>query len=302
MSTKDISSIEIFRETKPNSKCSSYIIFYEVFHSLESKLQERDIVKWSPREKPEILSIKPPLKLFQKLKGEYLDLRKVKYMFKDLREFKKVPKQAREDIICRYREIIYDYKGYYVPYGYTRKEDWGIYLRIGKINKQFNEILEKFWKYLGINNAEKAMALWDTLCTIVFWHEFAHYIVDSALILKGATNLRLPREEEEGFCEWLAFTLTEIPIVPFMLINLLSTKKGKYLNKGFRMKVLNVLYYYWKRENDPVYNPRVSKNIFTKVIKDFKKLIRYALTIKEGKCIVECHTILPHPIVYLTTL
>ncbi|MEN3036706.1 MAG: hypothetical protein ABC588_05015 [Candidatus Methanosuratincola petrocarbonis] len=154
---------------------------------------------------------------------------------------------------------------------------------------------------------------WRVYVTTVFWHEMAHHVVQDAwLIQEGNKSQRsssspsssspsdysgytlMPRQDEEGFCEYMAFTAVErgarapgkalINLPPRhlptneMIFFLADWDLDRYFcpRSGSRTKVpllpgrsamkpdyfriyaLCALWKHWGRDADPVYRPRVT--------------------------------------------
>ena len=293
--------------------CEPIEVFSEIVKNIEEgrEWRPKESVKHSKR--APLLSRELEVKVFDrgevevKIGGETYRASSLTTI--DLPEFKQLKSRRRIPLeYATYENIIVDPKAFYVPFS-MKKNIWGIFFRRKEIEKEFREIISKYWEYLGISRVSDVMQVWDIFLTEIYWHEFTHYIMENIFLTLRKMNVDYTKmirvSDEEGFCEWFAFTISEKPIVPYRLIPILNVEhtRRKLLDKEFRLKVLNVIYEYEGRENHPIYKPKISANIF-KLLNavNLTDIISEAFTMKEERCFIEYNAGLPHPALYLTTL
>ena len=140
-----------------------------------------------------------------------------------LKEFEeKLWEQVEELFCCREfldEAIIDDPLAYYIPHHAAGP---AIVFKLDKMQDTFRRVVGGF---LGISGTKVSDmqgllgSLWNTFVVYVFWHEFTHHIIDD-VSLKLRTKDRiftygfLPRKMEEGFCEYMAFSLVERFVEP----------------------------------------------------------------------------------------
>ncbi|MEN3062088.1 MAG: hypothetical protein ABC595_03150 [Candidatus Methanosuratincola petrocarbonis] len=129
---------------------------------------------------------------------------------------------------------------------------------------------------------------WRVYVMAVFWHEMAHHVVqDAQMIINGpppyeyAAYSLMPRQDEEGLCEYMAFTAVErgLGLPPKVIRNIplrhmlyartfyphprpkipLLPGKSPMKPDYFRIYALCALYDHWGRGSDPVYRPCITR-------------------------------------------
>ncbi|MCW4045855.1 MAG: hypothetical protein NWE94_10115, partial [Candidatus Bathyarchaeota archaeon] len=96
-------------------------------------------------------------------------------------------------------------------------------------------------------------------------HELAHHVLQDLRTLKGEDQAAawiqyiFDKSEEEGFCEFFAFkTAEEGSIIPRNAeLALLDDPESHSLKGVLRRIALEYLYYYFKRQSDPIYQPKI---------------------------------------------
>ncbi|MFA4647740.1 hypothetical protein P8X24_10935 [Pyrococcus kukulkanii] len=169
--------------------------------------------------------------------------------------------------------IVVDFLAFYVPYHYSRS-DWGIYLRLPKILGAFKGIVRNYGAYIGISNIGDVLGAFTVFLAYIYWHELTHHIVEDICSMMGANYPVLSRQEEEGLAEWHAFVTAErrlsLPYRPYRRLNTAIISRGiwwKIPNPGkeARRKILSAIYYYFRRDKDPIYKPIVRDSVVKKL-------------------------------------
>ncbi len=185
---------------------------------------------------------------------------------------------------------------YYVPYpsDASSRKGFGIYFRVKKMLSDFKRFHSKLPRFIPPDFS------WRVYVTTVFWHEMAHHVVQDAwLIQEGNKSQRsssspsssspsdysgytlMPRQDEEGFCEYMAFTAVErnLGLPPKVIRNIpmrhmlyarifyphprpkipLLPGRSPMKPDYFRIYALCALYDHWGRGSDPVYRPCVTR-------------------------------------------
>jgi len=200
-----------------------------------------------------------------------------------------------------YHGAVEDPLAYYVPYpsDASCSKEWGIQFRGKTMLDDFISFHSKLPRFISPDLS------WRVYMMTVFWHEMAHHVIQDAwLIQEGYKNqpsslplsdysgyTLMPRQDEEGFCEYMAFKAVErgvsiprdglrriLPGPTYDIIDFLmyldfgnycwtsaSVPKVPLVPMGpsmmpdyFRIYALCALYKHWGRDSDPVYRPRVT--------------------------------------------
>lgn len=203
-----------------------------------------------------------------------------------------------------YHGAVEDPLAFYVPYpsDVSRPKKWGIYFRAHRMLDDFKKFHSRLPRFIPTDFS------WRVYVVTVFWHEMAHHAVQDAWLIQEGYKSQpsspplpdysgyslMPRQDEEGLCEYMAFTAVErgASLPGTILRNLpprhLPTNAMFFLTKWdldryffsrpgprpkiplvprgpsmkpdyFRIYALCALYKHWGRNSDPVYRPRVTR-------------------------------------------
>ncbi len=204
-------------------------------------------------------------------------------------EFEKMAEEIgiREEERERRAGIIIDPLAFYVPY-HSKPKLWGIYFRVEKISQDFNNFLAKLiTKPLQLQ--QLASLCFAPYIRIIYFHEICHHVIeDVATASELYSNKQyypfLTDQEEEGLCEYMAFThqaRSRSPFITpldylrqgyFQLFNIPLHTRWTLLRLSHyekeSLKLLNSftvseLYYHWKRQSN--YRPKVYPGVGAKV-------------------------------------
>ncbi|MEN3052331.1 MAG: hypothetical protein ABC606_00840 [Candidatus Methanosuratincola petrocarbonis] len=177
--------------------------------------------------------------------------------------------------------VIEDPLAYYVPYPTDRDPSsyprWGIYFRAHKMLADFKQFHSRLPELIPVEIS------WGVYVQAVFWHELAHHVVQDTWLIQGSYSnpppsmpyagySLMPKSDEEGFCEYMAFSAveqgfsvprlalcndlrhgwasrTEVPLIPRY-----TAPRPEVL----RNYALCALYWHWGRDHNPDYRPRVT--------------------------------------------
>ncbi|MBC7128072.1 MAG: hypothetical protein H5T32_07685 [Candidatus Methanosuratus sp.] len=173
---------------------------------------------------------------------------------------------------------------YYAPYPshIPSPKKWGIFFRARKMLDDFIDFHSRLPKFILPDFS------WRVYVMTVFWHEMAHHVVqDAQMIINGpppyeyAAYSLMPRQDEESFCEYMAFTAVErnLGLPPKVIRNIpmrhmlyarifyphprpkipLLPGRSPMKPDYFRIYALCALYDHWGRGSDPVYRPCVTR-------------------------------------------
>jgi hypothetical protein len=219
-----------------------------------------DILKageeWRPRFPPTVLQqhLEKPIDLPKDFIMKIQQSAKDHIRDKEIKERLEKARGAIEDprII-----IIEDPLAFYVPYHSSRM---GIYFRLNKMLSDFQIFISKIvWPEGSRPSLDRLDDLWHIYVMTIFWHEMAHHVLeDVATIMEWMKTGKyplIPQQAEERFCEFMAFTTSEIQLsiprrfspIPLIYSHRLPSGLG---NKHNRDLILSALYYHWGR-NDP---------------------------------------------------
>lgn len=167
----------------------------------------------------------------------------------------------------------------YIPY-HADIENWGIYIRARRVVEDFLAFCEEF------EVEEVGVPLVFTIyLNTVMTHAMMHHIVeDIATLLEfGSGSSRYPllkREEEEGFCEYMAFT-RKIASTRFTKLfpAVMRWRAGEY--GEIFAKVTSALYFHWRRAEDPVYRPRITPEV-SRALGPFSFVVKFSHRIESA--------------------
>jgi hypothetical protein len=117
--------------------------------------------------------------------------------------------------------IIIDPLAFYVPYHFNTGL-WGIYFRINEINKDFNNFIPKVGSKIQLLGRQLGCLCFAPYIRIIFLHELCHHVLeDIATISEQYSRTKcypfLTRNEEEGLCEYIAFTRQIKSVFPLII-------------------------------------------------------------------------------------
>lgn len=172
---------------------------------------------------------------------------------------------------CADFRVIDDPLAYYIQYSDlnigSQQGDkyWGIYFKVEEMDSCYRGFLGFFRASVNLD----VKALWNLFVEFVFWHELAHHVLQDLRTLKGEDQAAawiqyiFDKSEEEGFCEFFAFkTAEEGSVIPRNAeLVLLDDPESHSLKGVLRRIALEYLYYYFKRQSDPIYRPKISPQI-----------------------------------------
>lgn len=184
-------------------------------------------------------------------------------------EFERLEPECEESIII-------DPLAYYVPYHFNLKL-WGIYFRVKEINKDFNNFVNRIlYKFKSFQKQFRFLCFLPYI-RVIYFHELAHHTIeDVGTMFKYHSTKNYPfltRTEEEGLCEYMAFKTQLHAMRPFYIptslygikFNIIPKIHPSPILKKFNEFILSELYYHWNRQNNPVYKPKIYRNVGGKV-------------------------------------
>lgn len=185
-------------------------------------------------------------------------------------------------------KIIIDPLAFYVPY-HSSVGLWGIYFRITKITQDFKNFLDHMKTAIKAPDHWRRWLIFAPYIRVVYFHEMCHHTLEDISLIRGLYSNKhqypfLAKNEEEGLCEYIAFTQQNRAFNPFSVPS--NTLKKAFpsfiipspirrlmpsLSVRFRhLEIINKsivyeLFHYWNRQNDPIYKPKIHPNVGAKV-------------------------------------
>jgi hypothetical protein len=192
--------------------------------------------------------------------------------------------------------IIIDPLAFYAPYHYNPR-DWGIYFRVNRINNDFNNFLNYLKARVQLSAKVSRMLFFPPYIRIIYFHELCHHVIEDigsvSEIYYGGVSVSeriyhykrfyplfpgLERREEEGLCEYMAFVTQMNSRFP-MSTHFNSLKNAFYsfvppiditrrlgnMVRKINLITISELFYYWNRQNDPIYKPKIYPGVGRKV-------------------------------------